>query len=72
MTRISTWLAYEPVRTYLYGLGLAALVVLNGYAIVADEKVALWANLLAALFVPAVEKARGRVRPVFKGAPPAE
>lgn len=63
MKNILTWLANEPVRLYLYGVGLASLVLLNGYALLADDKVALWGNLLAALLVPAVEKARGRVRP---------
>lgn len=64
-TRIVAWLAYEPVRAYLYGVGIAVLLLLNGYALLADDKVALWGNLLAFLLVPAVEKARSRVVPQF-------
>jgi hypothetical protein len=58
--------AREPVRTYLYAVGVACLLVLNGYGIVADERTALWGNLLAVVFVPAVEAARARVTPVRK------
>lgn len=69
MTRLAQWFANEPVRMYLYGIGLAALLLLNGYALVSDEKVALWGNLLAAALVPAVEKARSRVIPQFRKPP---
>lgn len=69
MTRIAAWLALEPVRTYLYSLALGVLALLNGYAIVSEEHAVLWANLLAVVLVPAVEKARARVRPVYKEQP---
>lgn len=65
ITRVATWLANEPVRTYLYAVGVAALLILNAYAFVSDEDALLWGNFLAAALVPAVEKARRRVRPQF-------
>lgn len=64
-TKIPEWLAHEPVRAYFYSVGGGALVVLNAYGFLADDKVALWGNLLALVLVPAAEKARARVRPVF-------
>lgn len=66
MTAVTRFVADEPVRTYLYGVGVAVLVILNGYGIVADKQAALWGNLLAVALIPAVEKARSRVTPVHK------
>lgn len=72
INRLARWLAYEPVRTYLYGVFGAALVLCTGYGLLTDDKAFLWANLGAFVLVPAVEKARSRVKPEFRGAEDAE
>ena len=57
--------ASEPVRLYLYGVGLAVLGLLVAYGIVAAAFLPLWVALLVALLgVPATEAARRAVRPV--------
>ena len=38
------------VRDYLYPVSLASLALLGGYGIIADEMIASWAALLAAIF----------------------
>ena len=63
---MNQWIRREPVRTYLYAVVVAALVLLNGYGLVADDKVVLWGNLALVVFVPAVEAARSRVSPVHR------
>lgn len=56
--------ASEPVRLYLYGVGLAVLLVLIGYGLLDGAKAALWSGLLVAVLgVPAVEGARRQVSP---------
>lgn len=65
--KVLHWVTYEPVRTYLYGVTGAVLVLLTGYGLMSDEKALLWANLTALVLVPAVEKARSRVTPQASG-----
>jgi hypothetical protein len=61
--------ASEPVRLYLYGVGLALVALLVAYGIVAAEFAPLWVALLVALLgVPATESARRAVSPSGGGA----
>lgn len=54
----------EPVRRWIYGALVSAVLVLAGYGIVTDTEVMLWTALLEALLVvPFVESARVKVRP---------
>ena len=65
MGRLSQLLVREPVRVYLYGVGVAGLLLLVAYGLVEDSKAPLWLGLLGAvLYVPGVELARARVTPV--------
>ena len=64
MGRLAGWLAREPVRVWLYGVGTAVLLLLVAYGVIEDTMAPLWAGLLAAILVPAVEAARARVTPV--------
>jgi len=67
MTRIALLLAKEPVRVYLYGVLGTALLVLGAYGVLSGQEIAVWGALGASvLAVPAVEKARARVKPVWK------
>lgn len=62
--RIRRVAASEPVRLYLYGVGLAVIGLLAGYGLIEGAEITLWAALLVALLgVPAVESARARVTP---------
>lgn len=66
ITKVALMLAKEPVRIYLYGvfgsLDTAAVV----YGVLTGEEAAVWLAVAGAvLAVPAVEKARSRVRPVW-------
>lgn len=61
--KLVAWLALEPVRSYLYGVLAAVLLILTGYGLLTDHQAALWGNLTAVVLVPAVEKARSRVTP---------
>lgn len=64
MRILDTWRAAEPVRLYLYGVGLAVLLLLVGYGLIGGDQAALWSGLLVALVLaPAVEKARSTVTP---------
>lgn len=67
MSKLGNWAAYEPVRLYVYTVGTAILAVLITYGVV-DEKAlpVILALVSAVLAVPAVEKARSRVRPLAK------
>ena len=69
-----TWLATEPLRVYLYGLGVAALALVTSYGLVTGQQSALWGDLLVVALVPAVESARARVTPTQtqppEGTPP--
>lgn len=70
MTRL---LAREPVRVYLYGIGVTVLLLLVAYGLVEDTKAPLWLGLLGALlYVPGVEAARARVTPVQTSDPTAD
>lgn len=61
---LTAWRAAEPVRLYLYGVGLAVLLLLVGYGLVSAEQAPLWSGLLLAVaLAPAVEKARSKVTP---------
>lgn len=61
--------ASEPVRLYLYGVGLALLALLVGYGLVDGAQAPLWVALLVALLgVPATESARRAVSPLGGGA----
>ena len=61
-------LAREPVRVWLYSVGVAILLLLVAYGLVEDTKAPLWLGLLGAvLYVPGVEAARARVSPVQTG-----
>lgn len=61
---ITAWKATEPVRLYVYGVGLAVLALLAGYGLVTARTVPLWVGVLTALcLAPAVEAARAKVTP---------
>lgn len=61
--------ASEPVRLYVYGVGLAVLALFVAYGLVAAEQAPLWLALLVALLgVPATESARRAVSPLGGGA----
>lgn len=67
MTKLAEYLATEPVRAYLGSLLVALVALLVGYGVLTGEQAALWLAFgTAALGVPAVRKARSRVRPVFR------
>lgn len=61
----------EPLRRYLYGIGVVVLALLVSLGVVTDDlSRAVDAILVAVLLVPAVEVARRKVTPV--SAPEAE
>lgn len=57
----------EPVRVYLYGVGVAVVALLVGLGVVTEDIAPLiLAAVAAVLGVPAVESARRRVTPTSK------
>lgn len=61
------WKDTEPVRLYLYSVGLAVVGLLVFRGVIAADEALLWAALLAAVLgVPAVELARSKVSPVAR------
>lgn len=58
---------HEPLRRYLYGVGVVVLGLLVTLGVVTDEiAYGVGAVLSAALLVPAVELARSKVTPVVE------
>lgn len=73
MGHLAGVLAREPVRVWLYSVGVAILLLLVAYGLVEDTKAPLWLGLLGAvLYVPGVEAARARVSPIQPGPPDAD
>lgn len=60
-------LKHEPVRKYLYSVGVAGIALLVAYGLIQNEDVTLWIAAVAAILgVPVTEVTRAKVVPVRK------
>lgn len=49
MERLINWFTSRNNRVYLYLLGVAVVLFLVGYGVIAEDKLSLWEGLLLAL-----------------------
>lgn len=66
MSRLRQVLAEEPVRVYVYGVGVALVALLVTYGVLTPEQSAVWLGVAAAVVAVPVgaESLRDRVTPV--------